>query len=214
MITSAPSPQCASADSVEVETADELTARFVRDAVPMLQKLHGYAIRLTGNRADAEDLVQETLLKAYRNFRSFRRETNLKAWLYRIMSNAWISTYRASQRRPAEQLTGQFTGSQLVGHGGHMHDGPRSAESEVLESLFDDEIASALEVLPKKSRLVVQYACIDGLRYHEIAQVMGIPVGTVMSRLHRARGQLRLLLGDVAHERGFTRRPELAGETP
>jgi RNA polymerase sigma-70 factor, ECF subfamily len=207
MSTSAPSPSCGSADSIE--TPEQMTARFERDAVPMLEMLHRHAMRLTGNRADAEDLLQETMLKAYANFGSFRPGTNLKAWLYRIMSNAWISTFRSRQRRPAEQLTGEFTDSHLLVHGRHTN-ASHSAESEAMESMFDGEIASALESLPSNSRLVLQYACIDDLPYREIARLMNVPIGTVMSRLHRARKQLHELLEEVARERGFTRHPALA----
>jgi RNA polymerase sigma-70 factor (ECF subfamily) len=197
-----------------VETPGELAARFVRDAVPMRDQLYGRAAHLTGNRADAEDLLQETMLRAYAGFSSFRRGTNLKAWLQQIMTNAWISKYRASQARPLEQLTGEFTDSQLAVDGGHLRGGSRSAESEALEPLFEDEIAAALAALPRNSQVVLQYACIDGLRHREIAELVGLPIGTVMSRLYRARRQLHTLLADVACERGFTRRPAAAAATP
>src|ERR1700733_13252251 len=196
------------------ETRAELTARFIRDAVPMRDQLYGRAARLTGNRVDAEDLLQETMLRAYASFSSFRRGTNLKAWLHKIMGNLWISKYRASQRRPLEQLTGEFTDSQLAVHGGHLRGGSRSAGAEALEPLFEDEIAAALAALPRKSQVVLQYACIDGLQYREIAELVGLPIGTVMSRLHRARSQLYVLLADVACERGFTRRPAMVTVTP
>ena len=205
-------PPCASTDPEE--TRAELTARFVRDAVPMRDQLYRRAARLTGNRVDAEDLVQETMLRAYASFSSFRCGTNLKTWLHHIMSNAWVSKHRASQRRPPEQLTGEFTDSQLVINGGHMRGGSRSAESEALEPLFEDAIAAALASLPRRSQVVLQYACIDGLQHREIAALVGVPIGTVMSRLHRARGQLHLLLADVACERGFTRRPALVAAAP
>ena len=212
MITSPPPSPCSSTDPVE--TRAELIARFVRDAVPMREHLYGRAARLTGNRVDAEDLLQETMLRAYAGFSSFRCGTNLKAWLHQIMSNAWVSKYRASQRRPLEQLTGEFTDSQLVVNGGHMRGGSRSAESEALEPLFEDAIAAALASLPRKSQVVLQYACVDGLQYREIAALVGVPIGTVMSRLHRARSQLHLRLADVACERGFTRRPAVAAAAP
>jgi RNA polymerase sigma-70 factor (ECF subfamily) len=197
-----------------VETPGELTARFVRDAVPVREQLIGRAARLTGNRVDAEDLLQETMLRAYASFGSFRRGTNLKAWLYRIMTNAWISKYRASRARPLEQLTGEFTDSQLLVNGGHLRGGSRSAESEALEPLFEDAIAAALAALPRKSRVLLEYACIDGLQYREIAELMGVPIGAVTSRLHRARRHLHVLLADVACERGFTRRPTGAAAEP
>jgi RNA polymerase sigma-70 factor (ECF subfamily) len=196
------------------ETRAELTARFVRDAVPMRDQLYGRAARLTGNRVDAEDLLQETMLRAYASFNSFRRGTNLEAWLHRIMANAWISKYRASQRRPVEQLTDEFTDSQLAANGAQLRGGSRSAESEALERLFEEEIAAALASLPRKSQVVLQYACIDGLQYREIAELVGVPISTVTSRLHRARRQLHLLLPDLAYEHGFTRRAAVAAATP
>jgi RNA polymerase sigma-70 factor, ECF subfamily len=197
-----------------VETRAELTERFIRDAIPWRDHLYGLAVHLTGNRADAEDLLQETMLKAYASFRSFQRGTNLKAWLRQIMANAWISKYRATQRRPREQLTGEFTESQLRWNGGHSCGGSCSAESVVLDPLFDDEIAAALASLPTRSQTVLQYACIDGLTYREIAEILGLPIGTVMSRLHRARRQLRRLLEDVACERGLTGRPAAGDAAP
>jgi RNA polymerase sigma-70 factor (ECF subfamily) len=212
VITSPSSSPCSSTDPVE--TRAELTARFIRDAVPLRDPLYGLARHLTGNRVDAEDLLQETMLRAYASFSSFRRGTNLKAWLHQIMTNAWISKYRASQARPLEQLTGEFTDSQLFVNDGHMRGGSRSAESEALEPLFEDEIASALASLPRKSQVVLQYACVDGLQHREIAELVGLPIGAVTSRLHRARRQLHVLLADVACERGFTRRPAAAAAAP
>lgn len=188
-----------------VETSAELAARFVRDAVPLLDALRGGAVRMTGSRADAEDLLQETMLQAYANFRSFRPGTNLKAWLYRIMSNKRIDTYRASQRRPLEHLTGEFTDLQLFAIDEHAAVGSRSAETEALRALPDDELAEALAALPEQLQQVLRYAYVEGLRYHEIATVLDTPIGTVMSRLHRARRRLRPLLVDVAYERGFAR---------
>ena len=196
------------------ETRAELTARFVRDALPMRDQLYGRAARLTGNRIDAEDLLQETLLKAYASFSSFRRGTNLEAWLNQIMANAWTSKCRTSQRRPVEQLTDEFTDSQLAAGGGHMPGGLPSAESEALGRLFEDEMASALASLPKMSQAVLQYACIDGLPYRGIAELMGVPISTVTSRLHRARRQLRLLLPDVTYEGGLTRRAAVVAAEP
>jgi RNA polymerase sigma-70 factor (ECF subfamily) len=196
------------------ETPGELAARFVREAVPVRDQLYGRAALLTGNRVDAEDLLQETMLRAYAGFSSFRRGTSLKAWLHRIMVNAWISKYRARQARPLEQLTGEFTDSHLLVYGGHLRGGSRSAESEALEPLFEDEIATALAALPRRYQVVLQYACIDGLQYREIAELTGLPIGTVMSRLHRARRQLHALLADVACERGLTRRPPAAAVAP
>jgi RNA polymerase sigma-70 factor, ECF subfamily len=212
MTNSPPSSPCSSTNPDE--TRAELTARFVRYAVPMRDQLYGRAAHLTGNRVDAEDLLQETMLRAYASFSSFRRGTNLKAWLHQIMANAWISKHRASQRRPLEQLTDEFTDSQLAASGGQMRGGLRSAESEALERLLEDEIAAALASLPRKSQVVLQYACIDGLQYREIAALTGVPISTVTSRLHRARRQLHLLLAHVACERGFTRRLAAVAAAP
>jgi RNA polymerase sigma-70 factor (ECF subfamily) len=212
MTSSPPTFPCSSTDPDE--TRAELTARFVRDAVPMRDQLYSRAARLTGNCIDAEDLLQETMLRAYARFSSFRRGTNLKAWLHQIMANAWTSKYRTSQRRPPEQLTDEFTDSQLAASGAHMPGGITSAESEVLGRLFEDEMAAALASLPRKSLVVLQYACIDGLQYREIAELTGVPISTVTSRLHRARRQLHLLLPDVACERGFTRRAAVLAAAP
>jgi RNA polymerase sigma-70 factor (ECF subfamily) len=163
----------------------------------MRDQLYGRATRLTGNRFDAEDLLQETMLKAYASFSSFRSDTNLKTWLRRIMDNEWMSAHRASQRRSLEQLADEFTDPQLAASCWRLRGGSRSAESEALERLFEDEIAAALASLPKQSQVVIQYACIDGLAYREIAELVGVPMSTVTSRLHRARRQLRLLIADV-----------------
>lgn len=189
-----------------VETSGELAARFVRDAIPLLDELRGSAARMTRCRADAEDLLQETALKAYANFESFQPGTHLKAWLYRIMCNARINTYRATQRRPTEFLTDDVFDSHVVAADARSGAGSRSVESEALKMVMDSEIAAALGALPEQSRIAVHYAYVERLRYREIAEVMDIPLGTVMSRLHRARQHLRSLLVDVAHERGFVRR--------
>jgi RNA polymerase sigma-70 factor (ECF subfamily) len=184
-------------------TRAELTTRFLRDAVPMRDQLYRRAARLTGNSFDAEDLLQETMLRAYASFSSFRSGSNLRAWMQQIMMNAWISKYRAAQRRPCEQFTDELTDSQLAVSGGHLPGGIPSAESAALERLFGDEIAAALASLPRNSRVVLQYACIDGLTYREIAELTGVPVATVTSRLHRARRQLHALVAEVACEQGL-----------
>ena len=187
------------------ETDVDLTARFERVAIPLLDQLYGGALRMTRNPADAEDLLQDTMVKAYACFRSFREGTNINAWLYRILTNTYINKYRKKQRQPAEYPTEELTDAQLAAHAEHSSTGLRSAEVEALESLPDTEIKEALHAMPEEFRMAVYYADVEGFRYKEIAEIMDAPIGTVMSRLHRGRRELRGLLADVARNRGFVR---------
>ena len=195
--------ECAATESSEGEA--ELTARFERDVIPLMDQLYGGARRMTQSHADAEDLVQDTMLKAYAGFRSFRQGTYLKAWLFRIMYNTWVDGYHRTRRRPTESLNGEISDTRLAILARHGPTVVRSAEVQALEALRHNEIAQAIETLPENLRAVVRYADVDGLRYKEIAEIMDIPLGTVMSRLYRARRQLRTLLTDLAEERGFGR---------
>ncbi|MFD5868059.1 sigma-70 family RNA polymerase sigma factor [Corynebacterium sp. NPDC060344] len=193
------------------ETDAELAQRFERDALPLLDQLYGGALRMTRNPADAEDLVQEAYMKAYQGFRSYKPGTNLKAWMYRILTNAYINNYRKAQRRPAEYATDDITDSQIAETASHTSSGLRSAEVEAMALLPDDEIRAALMDLNEDYRMVVYYADVEGLPYKEIAEIMETPIGTVMSRLHRGRKQLREALKGVAKDRGFIREAEKDG---
>nr|WP_218863655.1 sigma-70 family RNA polymerase sigma factor [Actinopolyspora biskrensis] len=193
------------AESERSETAEERVARFERDAMPLLDQLYGAALRMTRNSADAEDLVQETYLKAYSAFKSYTRGTNLKAWLYRILTNTYINGYRKRQRQPQQQPTDEIADWQLAQAESHTSSGLRSAELEALDRLPDTDVKNALQQLAEEFRMVVYLADVEGFAYKEIAEIMDTPIGTVMSRLHRGRRQLRGMLTDVARDRGFLR---------
>jgi RNA polymerase sigma-70 factor, ECF subfamily len=180
-----------------VVAVDDRSARFVRDVLPLVDQLYRAARRYTRTTADAEDLVQETMAKAYAGFHTFTAGTNVRAWLFRILTNTWITSYRTAQRRPDEVLAADLTDMRPSAAGSP------SAELAVLEAMGDDEVRDALQALPEGQRLVVYYADVEGFRYKEIAAILDMPVGTVMSRLHRGRANLRALLSDVAAARGY-----------
>ncbi|MFM9135801.1 MAG: sigma-70 family RNA polymerase sigma factor [bacterium] len=185
------------------ETEEERTARFERDALPYLDQLYGAALRMTRNPADAEDLVQETFVKAFAAFSSFTEGTNLKAWLFRILTNSFINTYRKKQRQPYQTGTDDLDDWQMQHTQAYATGQLRSAEAEALDRLPNAVINDALAQVPEDFRVAVYLADVEGFSYKEIADIMDTPIGTVMSRLHRGRKLLRGLLEDYAISEGY-----------
>ena len=185
-------------------TGDELRALFAEQAIPFMDQLYAAALRMTRNPADAGDLVQETFAKAFAAFRTFEQGTNLKAWLYRILTNTFINSYRKNQRTPYQSAIDELEDWQL-GSAESMTQGrsTRSAEAEAIDHLPDSDVKEALQAIPEDFRLAVYLADVEGFSYQEIAEIMKTPVGTVMSRLHRGRRLLRDLLADYARDRGY-----------
>ncbi len=188
----------------EKESAEQRRKRFEADALQYMNQLYSAALRYTKNPTDAQDLVQDTYAKAYVSFHQFEPGTNLKAWLYRILTTTFINTYRKDQRRP--QLSDkELEDWQIADASSHTSDQGKSAEDVALENLPDSDIKRALAEIPEEFRMAVYLADVEGFSYKEIAEIVGVPTGTVMSRLHRGRKQLREKLTDYARELGYVK---------
>jgi RNA polymerase sigma-70 factor (ECF subfamily) len=177
---------------------------FQEQALPLMDQLYGAAMRMTRNPADAADLVQETFGKAFAAFSQFEQGTNIKAWLYRILTNTYINIYRKKQRDPYQGTIDELEDWQLGGAESATTTVTRSAEAEAIDRMPASTVKDALQSIPEDFRLAVYLADVEGFAYQEIADIMKTPVGTVMSRLHRGRRLLRELLADYARERGMT----------
>jgi RNA polymerase sigma-70 factor (ECF subfamily) len=192
------------------DQAPDANHRFEQDVVPFLGQLYPAALRMTRNPCDAEDLVQETSAKAFAAFHQFMPGTNLRAWLHRILANTFINSYRKKRREPMQALSNDFQDDWQTGTD-PLAAPARSAEAEALDRMADSEILRALRDLPEEFRMAVYLADIEGYPYREIAEIMGTPIGTVMSRLHRGRGKLRQRLAAYAPKSGGKPKPRPGG---
>jgi len=186
-----------------LESATDRNARFERDAIAYMDKLYAAALRYTKNPEDARDLVQDTYLKAFNSFHQFEEGTNLRAWMYRVLTTTFINSYRKDQRRP-QLASGELEDWQLAKAQSHTSDLGKSAEAQALENLPDSDIKRALQEIPEEFRIAVYLADVEGFSYKEIANIVDVPAGTVMSRLHRGRKLLREKLTDYAKELGYS----------
>jgi RNA polymerase sigma-70 factor (ECF subfamily) len=186
-----------------LESATDRNDRFERDALVFMDQLYAAALRYTKNPEDARDLVQDTYLKAFNSFHQFEEGTNLRAWLYRVLTTTFINTYRKDQRRP-QLASGELEDWQLAEAQSHTSDLGKSAEMEALENLPDSDIKRALQEIPEEFRIAVYLADVEGFSYKEIADIVEVPAGTIMSRLHRGRKLLREKLADYAKELGYS----------
>ena len=184
------------------ESAADRTLRFERDALAFTNQLYASALRYTKNPDDARDLVQDTYLKAFASFHQFEPGTNLKAWLYRVLTTTFINNYRKKQRQPMIS-NAELEDWQIAEAASHTSDQGKSAEVEALEKMPDSDVKRALQEIPEEFRMAVYFSDVEGFSYKEIAEILDIPTGTVMSRLHRGRKQLRALLMDYAKDRGY-----------
>jgi RNA polymerase sigma-70 factor (ECF subfamily) len=187
---------------------------FSTDALQYAPQLYSAALRMTRNPSDAEDLVQETFLRAYRSYAGFEEGTNLRAWLFRILTNTYINSYRAKQRRPQETELGETDELYLYRRLGRIDTAALSAEDQLLDLFTDDEVKAALEELPDAFRLPVLLADVEDFSYKEIAETLDIPIGTVMSRLHRGRKAMHRRLYEFAQVRGLIRPDDDDGSDP
>jgi RNA polymerase sigma-70 factor (ECF subfamily) len=184
------------------ESTQERSVRFERDALAFTNQLYSAALRYTKNPHDAKDLVQDTYLKAFASFHQFEPGTNLKAWLYRVLTTTFINSYRKAQRQPVI-ANAEIEDWQLAASASHTSDQGKSAEVEALEKLPDSDVKRALQEISEEFRIAVYLADVEGFSYKEIAEIVGVPTGTVMSRLHRGRKALRILLAGYAKEHGY-----------